>query len=220
MNTNKTNATKITSTYLSILGGIISLGHRIFEMLQGNQITNGVRIEAISQRHRFWEHGGEPALTIMPNYLITGILTTIISIAIIIWAITYIDKKAGLLGLIILTILMLLFGGGFASPTFMILAIIAASKINKPLDKLKKKLSNNFGYILARIWPYALIILIICVLFSFKSGIFGFPLIKSYNADIALKFLRTFGLITTFGVGPIVIISALSFDIHKSDNLK
>lgn len=129
----KINATKNTSIYLSVLGGISSLGHGIFEILQGNMPTSGLRFEAISQAHRFWEHGGEPALSIIPNYLITGILTTIISLATIIWAITYIDKKVGLWGLIILTIFVLIFGGGFAPPTFMILAIIAASKINKSL---------------------------------------------------------------------------------------
>jgi hypothetical protein len=214
----KINATKNTSIYLSVLGGISSLGHGIFEILQGNMPTSGLRFEAISQAHRFWEHGGEPALSIIPNYLITGILTTIISLAIIIWAITFIDKKVGLWGLIILTILVLIFGGGFAPPTFMILAIIAASKINKPLVFWKRILLNKFGYTLARLWPLTLMILILCVLFAIKSGIFGFPLINFNNADIALKFLRSFGLVTTFGIGPIVIISAFAFDIHKHDS--
>jgi hypothetical protein len=63
MSLNNVNATKVTASTLGVLGGLTSIGHGIFEMLQGNIDPNTIRIEAISPMHRFWEHGGEPAPT-------------------------------------------------------------------------------------------------------------------------------------------------------------
>jgi hypothetical protein len=43
--------------------GIIN--HGLFEILQGNNSTNGFFIEAIGDANRFWVHGTEAAFTIL-----------------------------------------------------------------------------------------------------------------------------------------------------------
>jgi hypothetical protein len=215
MSSNKFSAIKVTTICLAILGGIISLVHGIFEILQGNVAPDGIRIEAIGLAQRFWEHGGEPALTIIPNFLITGILATAISILVIFWAIFFIDKKQGTIGLIILTILMLLFGGGFASPTFMILAIFASSRINKPLTFWEKYFPYKLRYFLSKFWIVGLLIFILYILFSIEAGIFGYPLTEIFDSDTALAFLRNVGIAITFVLGPIVIFLALISDTIK-----
>jgi hypothetical protein len=214
------SATRVVASTLSVLGGLASMGHGIFEMLQGNVTPDSIRIEAIGPAQRFWEHGGEPALTIIPNFFITGILATLISLFVIIWAVGYIDKKFGLWGLILLTVLMLLFGGGFAPPTFMILAILAATRINKPLIWWRKFLPLKLQYFLARLWPWVLLVLVILVLFAIEAGIFGYPLMWIFDADNTLKFLRTYGLITTFGLGPVAILSAFAYDVQKQSDVQ
>jgi hypothetical protein len=214
------SATRVVASTLSVLGGLASMGHGIFEMLQGNVAPSSMRIEAIGPAHRFWEHGGEPALTIIPNFFITGILATVVSLLVIIWAVVFIDKKAGLWGLILLTALMLLFGGGFAPPTFMILAIFAATRINKPLVWWQKLIPLRLQYFLARLWPGALLVLVVLVLFAIVAGIFGYPLMWIFDADNTLKFLRTYGFITTFGIGPVAILSALAYEAQKQGDVQ
>lgn len=209
------SATRVVASTLSILGGLSSLGHGIFEMLQGNIVPSSTRIEAIGPAQRFWEHGGEPALTIIPNFLITGVLATLISLFILIWAIRYIDTRYGLWGLILLTVLMLLFGGGLAPPTFMIFAIIATARINKPLTWWRRLLPHKLQYFLARLWPWVLLVLVILVLFAIEAGIFGYPLRWILDADSTLRFLRTYAMITTFGLGPVAILSAFGYDAQK-----
>lgn len=58
---------------------------------------------------------GEPAMTIIPNFLLTGILAIIMGIIVTIWSAAYIERKNGGLILILLSIIMLLFGGGIPS---------------------------------------------------------------------------------------------------------
>ncbi len=50
--------------------------------------------------------GGDPALTVVPNLLATGILAMIVSLAVIVWAVWFLrGRKAGLVLLLLLSIL-------------------------------------------------------------------------------------------------------------------
>lgn len=42
-------------------------------MISGNTATNAYVIETIREANRMWLYGNEPAFTIIPNFLITGI---------------------------------------------------------------------------------------------------------------------------------------------------
>jgi hypothetical protein len=209
------SATRLVASTLCILGALSSVGHGIFEMLQGNVTPSNIRIEAIGPAHRFWEYGGEPALTIIPNFFITGIVATSISLVVIIWAVAFIDKKHGLLGLIMLTVMMLLFGGGLAPPTFMMLAIVAAAGINRPLSWFREIIPLKLQQFLVRLWPWVLLLLVILVSLAIVNGIFGYPLLWIFDADHAIRFLRSYAVITTFVVGPLAILSAFAYDIQQ-----
>jgi hypothetical protein len=131
-----------------------------------------------------------------------------------IWTIYLIDKRYGTWGLILLTLLMLFFGGGFAPPTFMILAIVTASRINKPVKLSGKLFPSKLLCFLSKLWPFALPVIVIMISIAIVAGIFGYPLLWIFDADTALQFLRTYSLITTFVIGPIVILSAFAHDEH------
>jgi hypothetical protein len=62
--------------------------------------------------------GGEPAMTIIPNLIVTGILTIIVGLLVAAWAGKYVDGKMGALVLILLSIVLLLVGGGIVPPFF------------------------------------------------------------------------------------------------------
>ncbi|NIP28360.1 MAG: hypothetical protein GWO38_32255, partial [Phycisphaerae bacterium] len=69
--------------------------HGFFEILQGNTPTEGLIIQAIGDEQQMWLYGTEEAFTIIPNFLITGILTIIVSLAIIVWSVGYMQTKRG-----------------------------------------------------------------------------------------------------------------------------
>ena len=109
-------ATKIIVSTIGVILGISGIDHGIFEILQGNQPTEGLIINAIGPDHIMWKHGGESAFTILPTFLLTGILALLAGIAMIVWTVRYIDRKRGPLAFFLLNILLFLFGGGVAAP--------------------------------------------------------------------------------------------------------
>ena len=66
-------AVKITVATIGIIFGFGGISHGILEALQGNNPTGGLIIDAIGESHRRWLHGNEPAFTVIPNFLLTGI---------------------------------------------------------------------------------------------------------------------------------------------------
>jgi hypothetical protein len=107
-------ATRAIVATLGVIFGISGMGHGFFEVLQGYSSTNGLIIDAIGKANRIWAYGNEPAFTIIPNFLITGIATMIVGLAAIIWSICFLHKKNGSLIFLLLFILLFLVGGGIA----------------------------------------------------------------------------------------------------------
>jgi len=209
---NINHATKALATSLCILSGIASIIHGFFEVLQGNVPIKVGRILAIGPAHRLWEFGGEPALTIIPNYLITGILSIVISVSVFIWAIAFIDKRYNLTIIIVLTILMLLFGGGLAPPTFMILAIFATIFIKRPVQFRASTFVGKRLKSLSILWPWILYLLFAFVIIAVIAGVSGYPFLFIFIPENTIKILRIYGQVVTFIFGPITILSAIAYD--------
>jgi len=70
-------------------------------------------------------------MTIVPNFLLTGILAVIFGLVVAIWAAAFVQKKYGGLVLILLSIIMLLIGGGIIPPIFGVIAGIVGTRIRK-----------------------------------------------------------------------------------------
>ncbi len=171
-------ATRIGVSTIGILGGAITMEHGFFETLQGNIPTPGIMINAIGPEQRFWEEGGEMAMTIIPNFLITGIVAIIVGIMIIFWSIRYLHKKYGSLGLFVLTIISLLVGGGIAFFVMGIPNSIISTRINKPLT-MQKILPVKSLEPLSKIWTFSLIAVVIFSTIAVFIGIFGIPFLAA-----------------------------------------
>jgi len=105
----------------------------------------------------------------LPNFLITGILAVIVSLAIIVWSIGFVHKKHGATILGLLFIALFLVGGGIAAQImFAPFTWAAATRINRSLTGLRKVLPEGIRHALASIWPATLILG--CL--SFLIGIF------------------------------------------------
>jgi hypothetical protein len=112
-------------------GGVL---HGIGEVLQGSVAPNGITIEAWPALRVVV---GEPAMTIVPNFLLTGILAIVVGIIVTIWAGKFIEHKRGGLILILLSIVMLLVGGGLIPPLFGIAAGVIAAVLNYQTTKME-----------------------------------------------------------------------------------
>jgi hypothetical protein len=171
---NSLNATRVITTTIGVLFGISGMNHGFFEVLQGNTSTNGVVITAIGEAQRFWPLGTEEAFTIIPNFLISGLLSMFLGLIIIIWSVRFIQTKHGPSVFLLLFILLFLFGGGIGQVAFFLPAWAFATRMNKPLNWWQKILPENIRPFLSNLWPVVLIISSIMMLIGLEIAIFGF----------------------------------------------
>lgn len=123
---------RTTRLFVSVMGawmGLAGIEHGIGEILQGNVIPEGIMILSWPDSAFFQNLSGEPAMTIVPNLLFTGILAVLFSLLFAGWSILYVHHKHGGLVLMLLAIPMLLFGGGIFPPILGLLIGAAATRI-------------------------------------------------------------------------------------------
>ena len=209
-----TGATKAVASTFGVLVGLAGIEHGIFEMLQGNVTPNDIMIDAIGPAQRFWEYATETALTIIPNFFVTGILAIIFGLLVTIWAGAFIDRKYGAWVFVLLSFILWLVGGGFA-PIFMsILAFATATRINKPLKWWRAHLSANLRSFLAKLWPWSIIAFVLVFLIGVEIAIFGYPLLWLFDANITFTIQNTLAFIMV-GFIPVSILTAFAYDIQK-----
>jgi len=126
------SAARVVAVTFGVLGGIGGIVHGVGETLQGNVAPSGIFFNSWTQGPIATNMGGEPGITIVPSLLVTGILTIIVSIAVIVWSAAFVQRKNGGRVLILLSVAMLLVGGGIGPPIIGILAGIAGLGINSP----------------------------------------------------------------------------------------
>jgi hypothetical protein len=104
---------------VGVLGALVALAgieHGIGEIQQGSVRPEGVVIESWPNAAAMEILQGEPAMTIIPNLLVTGILAIIVAIVFGAWAIRFGGHRHVASGLIALSVVLLLLGGGFGPP--------------------------------------------------------------------------------------------------------
>jgi hypothetical protein len=207
------SAMRGVATAYGILVGLAGIEHGIFEILQGDVATDGIMIDAIGDAYRFWPGAMETALTIVPNFLWTGILAVIFGVLVVIWASIFVQRKFGATLLLLLTIILFLVGGGFAPIFLSLLAVGSATRINKPLNWWQSHLPINVRGFLAKLWPGMLIIFIIVFWSAVGIQIFGLPL----SADVITNIMLFFSFLM-IALMPIVVIVGLAYDAQKLTN--
>lgn len=209
---NPTNAMRIVASVTGILVGLTGFEHGLFEVLQGNISMRVGVIDAIGPTQRLWENGTEPAFTLVPNFLVTGILAMFVGLMIMIWSFAYIDRKNGAWILVLLSVAVFLVGGGFSPLVLAVIPVIAATQIDKPLTRWRSHLLSRVLDILAGLWKWVFTTFVILCLLALIVAIFGYPVLWFMDADQTLVFLSTLGNVTFFGLGPVAIITAFAHD--------
>jgi len=169
------NATGVIATTIGVFFGLFSgVNHGIFEVLQGNTPTDGLVIHAIGEAQRFWPLGTEDAFTLIPNFMVTGILSIIVGLTIVIWSIWFLPSKHGRTAFLGLFILSFLVGGGIGQVAFFIPAWAFATRMHKPLTWWRKVLPRSTWTILSKLWMVTLILATIAMLIGLEMAIFGY----------------------------------------------
>lgn len=112
------------------------------------------------------------AITIIPNFFLTGIVAIIVSCLVIIWGVGFIHRKQVVIIFLLLSIIQLLFGGSFVID-LAIITTITATSINKPLTCWKNHLSSRVKDLLAKLWFWSLIAYIILSFSMLGITVFG-----------------------------------------------
>jgi len=167
-------ARRITALVLCILIGASGINHGFFEAIQGWKPTSGLVVQAIGEAQRMWPHGTEEALTVVPNFLITGILAMCTGLTIIVWSIGFIQKKHGTLTLLLLFIILFLAGGGIAQVLFFLPTWAYSTRIDKPLQWWRRILPERGGRSLSSIWKWSLAACSLLFLMALEIAIVGF----------------------------------------------
>jgi hypothetical protein len=169
-------ATRINVVTIGVIFGFAGITHGIGEILQGNTPTGGMLINAIAADSRWtrWTEGGEAAFTIIPNFLLTGILATLVGLVIIIWSLGFVHKPHGTLVYLLLFILLFLVGGGIGQVIFFIPAWAVATRIHKPLQWWRQVLPTGLRSGLAQLWRWLLILAALLMLFALFFAVFGY----------------------------------------------
>lgn len=145
---------KATRLWVSVMGawmGLAGIEHGIGEILQGNQAPEGIMIQSWPGSTFFQNLSGEPALTVLPNLLYTGLLTVGFSLVFVAWSILGAHRQRGGWGLMLLAIPMLLFGGGIFPPLLGFLIGAAATRV--PAAIRLRRPATGFNRLIATKWP-------------------------------------------------------------------
>ena len=208
-------AIRVIASTLGAVVGLAGMEHGFFEMLQGDATTSGLVIDAIGPAQKLWSGATEPALTIIPNFLASGIAAIIVGLLVTIWAVAFVQRKYGAFILLLFSIVLFLVGGG-SPPIFLgVVASVVATRINKPLKWWHAHLSLNARGFLAKLWPWSIIVFVLMFWFSVAIAITGWPLVFfDASGTNALPILSLLGYISDV-IMLVAVVAGFASDIQR-----
>jgi len=152
-------ATRVIASTLGVLVGIGSMDHGMLEIMQGNHPTSGLIVNALGAGYRWtvWKEGGEPAFTLVPNFLLTGVLATLIGVAIIIWSLRFLNRPHGPAIFLLLSVASFLTGGGVAQVVLFTMNWAAATRIRASLGFWDWLIPPRVRDVLGRWWRWTVV---------------------------------------------------------------
>jgi hypothetical protein len=163
-------ATRIIAASFGLLAGFGGLEHGYFEILQGNVRPQSIMIASMGAPcvpEAIW-NACEPAMTIIPNFLVTGILAMVLGLVTMIWAAAFVQRRHGGMILALLSFGLLLFGGGIFPPVIGIVGGALGDRINTPLKKQPSPAWEG----LAKLWPWTIVAFFVWLFGQFVIGYF------------------------------------------------
>lgn len=181
-------ATKIVASVTGIIAGLAGMEHGIFELLQKNARSSSLMFASMGAPCNpvtAW-NGCEPAMSIISDFMLMGIITIVLGTLLGIWSGFFIGRKGSGWVTLLLSVLLLLFGGGFFPPIIGIISGIAANSIYKPISKPE---INGFTRYIAIIWPWPLVYFTFWGFGQFLIGYFFNDFLKANMLFLTLLFM-------------------------------
>jgi len=151
--TERPTATRATVGTLGVLVAFAGAEHGVGELLQGPGKPSSVVIQSWSDSPAFAPLNGEPAMTVVPDLVVAGVLTIGMAVAFAIWAVGFAHRRHGGAVLVVLSLLLLLAGGGFAPPLMgIVLGFVAArarATNHRPMGAFRARLAHRWHALLA-----------------------------------------------------------------------
>lgn len=154
----KGSATVTTAIALAAYAGLVGIVHGLFQISRGWTVTGGLLINAVGPPCRpeaVW-HACLPALTLLPNYLLSGLGATIAGLLILTWIVRFRRRGSGGPLLLLLSFGLLLAGGGFVAAFAGTVAGLALTGRRPVMPHLRGPL----GRAAARLWPWPLLLFV------------------------------------------------------------
>lgn len=150
------NATHTTVAAFGAIAALAGIEHGVGEVLQGNVAPEAVIIASWPDSAFFRILAGEPAMTVIPDLLASGIASITVALILLAWATMMVQRKHGGLVLIVLSVVLLLVGGGIGPPLLGIILGVAAMRIGSPLVWWRAHASEGLRGMLRGLWPWSL----------------------------------------------------------------
>ena len=201
---------------MGITIAVAGFHHGLFETLQGNRPTEGIGIHSIGPQHVRWEYGTDDAVTIIPNFLATGLAAMTVSLGIMIWCIFGLQWRHGPALFLALFIVLTLVGGGMGHILFFLTAWAYATRMRSPLAWWRSKLRNRSRWIWARVWIPTLGLSVLCFLMALELSVFGYP-IAVVDPDGLLMFIWML-LLVSLGLLHAAYVGAIAGDLGSASD--
>jgi hypothetical protein len=169
-------ATRAIASTLGVLAGIGSIDHGLLECLQGFRPTPGLIVNALGSGYRWtvWKQGGEGAFTLIPNFLMTGVIATLLGLSMIVWSIRFIQLPHGPVVFLSLAVASFLTGGGVAQIVLFPLTWGVATCIRSPLAFWSAVIPRSICPTLRGWWPWTLGASVSLFIAALEIAVFGY----------------------------------------------
>ena len=200
--------TRLVVAAFGTLCGLTGIIAGIFEVLQGHNPTNGLVISTIGPEYAMFRDFTYFAVTIVPSFMVTGILAIISSTLVVLWSVRYVQGKHGVLILLTLSLAQMLVGGGWVID-LAIISCILATRIDKPLNWWRRNLPVNVRNWLIRLFPFSLVSYTLISLSMLVLTIIG------VNSEALIKLLEPLAAVMFLPI-LLLIFGGLSYDIKNN----
>ena len=204
-------AASTIGVYISLAG----LEHGVGEILQGSVPPPGLMFESWPHSELFRIMAGEPAMSVIPNLLASGVLTALTSVVALIWSVAFLDRKNGGPVLMLLSLLLLLVGGGIAPPLMDMIAGAAATRIRKPVRRWRDWGATDKRPLLARLWPF----LFAASALGYLALLPGIPIVSQFvelEDPAIVAYLGLFSFATLL----LAVVAALVWDSYQAGKVE
>jgi hypothetical protein len=169
-------STRVIASTMGVLVGIGSMDHGLLECLQGARPTPGPIVNALGAGYSWtvWKQGGEAAFTLLPNFLLTGIIATLIGVLMILWSLRFIHRPYGPRAFLCLGVASFLTGGGVAQIVLFTLTWGVGTRIRASLAFWRWLLPGEARPALSRIWPWTIAASTLLFLVALEIAVVGY----------------------------------------------